>query len=255
MSVSKTAVDSVAQRPNPRTESGQRFWRDYFAVYDTLNESIPYRTLVEQHGKLLRAEPGDRILDAGTGTGNVALDLVKRGASVVGVDYCREALELCRLKVPEAEFAFADLTAELSFPARSFDKAACCNVIYTLPPEGQPTAVRELERVLRPGGLLAVTVFRQGFKALRVYAETLRARGREQGLAQTLVYALRYSINTVRILSYVKQIKGKKSRGEYTFFTEEALRTLLEQGGFRVVSIEPTFAGQCLIALAEKPRS
>jgi ubiquinone/menaquinone biosynthesis C-methylase UbiE len=242
-------------RRRPAAAPAQRFWRRYFEFYDTLLESIPYRQMIERHAELLAPRPGERVLDAGTGTGNVALALLARGAQVVGVDFCADALEICRRKAPAAQFLPGDLTGNLELDDASFDKLACCNVIYTLSPAAQRNAVAELCRVLKPGGAAAITVFGAGFRALSVYREMVRLQRRATGFADTVRRCLRFSINTVRILYYVRRIKGQQKEGAYTFFTREQLTALLTEGGFVVAAIEPTFASQCLLALAHKPEA
>lgn len=236
-----------------RSRPAQAFWEKYFQFYDTLLESIPYQQMVERHVELLEPAPGERILDAGTGTGNVALALLATGARVTGIDFCEPALVKCRAKAPEADFRHGDLTRRLDFEDASFDKIACCNVIYTLEPAGQRNAVSELCRVLRPGGTAAITVFGDGFKALKVYAETLRTHRRCHGLPSAVALGVRYSINTARILYYVARIKRRERTGSYTFYTPAELTRLLEGGGFEVELVEPIFADQCLVALARKP--
>lgn len=245
----------VAEVPSrdERERPAALFWRRYFEFYDTLREAIPYKQLIQRHVELLEPAPGERVLDAGTGTGNVAERLLAAGAEVVGIDFCSEALEICRAKCPDGEFAFGDLTARLDFDDGSFDKVACCNVIYTLEPDGQRRAVAELYRLLKPGGKAAITVFGLGFKALKVYATAIREQYRASGLASTVGMGVRYSVNTARILYYVKRIKGREKSGAYTFYTRDQLAELLRGAGFRVDRVEPVFADQCLIALASKP--
>ena len=62
--------------------------------------------------------PGDRVLDAGTGTGDLARLAVKAGAAVVGVDVSLEMLSVAqsRLSRPRVAWAGADV-AQLPFPA------------------------------------------------------------------------------------------------------------------------------------------
>jgi ubiquinone/menaquinone biosynthesis C-methylase UbiE len=239
------------------TERGQRpgqiFWQRYFQFYDTLNESIPYLRMIEQNVELLEPAPQDHILDAGTGTGNVAIALMARCARVTGIDFCEPALVKCREKAPGGDFRYGDLTQRLEFEEGSFDKVVSCNVIYTLAPEGQKNAVGELYRVLKPGGVVVITVFGAGFRALRVYRETIRLERERAGIAGALWLAARYSVATARILYYVARIKRREKGGDYTFFTPGDLRSLIESGGFAVDRIEPTFASQCLVARASKP--
>lgn len=236
-----------------RSRMLQRFWERYFHFYDTLNESPPYRRMVDRHAELLQPSAGDVILDAGSGTANVTAVLAVPGARVTGIDFCEPALERCRRKVPAAEFKVADLTRPLPFADHTFDKAACSLVLHYLVPERQRFAATELFRVLRPGGSLAITVFATGFNTWRVYAETLRSRRHTDGLVGTAVAGLRYLVNTSRIFYYVWRIKRAEHSGDYRFATADELSAILTAAGFRVLSVEPTMAGQCWTALARKP--
>ncbi len=238
-----------------KSQTLQRFWERYFAFYDTLNESPPYRRMVERHAELLRPSAGDTILDAGAGTGNITQVLAVPQASVIGIDFCAPALERCRRKVPTAEFQIGDLTKPLQFEDATFDKIACSLVLHYLTPERQTFALGELFRVLKSGGPLAISVFASGFRTLRVYAETLRERRRAEGLASTAVAGVKYLVNTIRIFYYVWRIKRSERSGDYRFATAEELRGMLQSVGFEVVSVEPTMAGQCWTALAIKPSS
>jgi ubiquinone/menaquinone biosynthesis C-methylase UbiE len=248
-----TGKGAQAGRLRERPPVGQGFWRRYFTFYDTLNEAIPYQQMIRRHVDLLRPLPQEEILDAGTGTGNLALALHACGARVTGIDYVEAALDICRRKAPGVEFLFGDLTRQLELADSRFDKVACCNVIYTLAPGDQENAVRELYRILKPGGTAAITVFGAGFKALKVYRETLRLQYRQGGFVDAARLAVRYSPSTARILYYVSRIKRQQRTGSYTFFTREQFRRLLEAGGFQVELMETTLASQCLLALARKP--
>jgi ubiquinone/menaquinone biosynthesis C-methylase UbiE len=238
-----------------KVRSAQSFWKRYFEFYDTLNESIPYREMIERQAELLEASPGDLILDAGTGTGNVAVALLARGARVIGTDFCESALEKCRDKAPAGDFRFADLTEGLEFGSEHFDKVSCTNVFQFLDPKSHAFAVGELFRVLRPGGLLALTVFAAGFNSFSVLRETLRQKRNESGAWLATLFGVRYSVSTIRILYYVWRIKRREKRGDYAFFSKTDLTGLLEQAGFEVVAVKQFFASQCITALVRKPAS
>lgn len=250
---SETGMAHPQQAPEQKKRSAQRFWRRYFEFYDTLNESLSYRRMNELHVALIQPTAEDVVLDAGTGTGNLTVMLLETGARVIGFDFFEEALAISRRKAPKAEFLLGDLTGRLDFEDDYFDKMVCCNVIYTLEPADQDNAVSELFRVLKPGGLAAITVFGVGFRSLKVYAETVRLQYQASGLLETIHRSLKYTLNTVRILYYVQRIKRQRETGDYTFFTRETFTALLEKGGFEVERIEPTFGEQCLLALARKP--
>ncbi|GIF70993.1 class I SAM-dependent methyltransferase [Asanoa siamensis] len=99
---------------------------------------------------------GAAVLDVGTGTGTVAELAVARGASVVAVDAEPSMVALARRRVPGLDARVAVLP-DLPFADASFD-AAVAN--FVLNHVGDPlAALREIRRVVRPGGRLAVTVW------------------------------------------------------------------------------------------------
>lgn len=235
------------------TRAAQAFWSRYFGVYDTLNQARPYQAMIARQIELLAPGPGDRVLDAGTGSGNLAAALVRIGASVVGIDFCEPALPLARRKAPGGDFRFGDLTRPLEFRDGEFDLVACSAVLHVLSRDEQRAAVRELARVLRPGGRFVVTAFGEGFSAIAVYLETLRAEWRARGLGATVGFGLRYSWNTARVLYYVWRIQRQHRRGAYAYVDEAGLGQLLAGAGLQVRTLDRTLAKQCVTALAVKP--
>src|SRR3990167_9071929 len=106
-----------------------KFWKKYFEVYDFLNVLEPYQKLLGAFTDELGDIHGKKILDAGTGTGNLALLLEKRGAKVVGLDFSKEGLEIFKKKLPNNKVVFHDLTKPLPFPNESFDAVVSNNTI------------------------------------------------------------------------------------------------------------------------------
>lgn len=99
---------------------------------------------------------GDWLLDAGTGTGTVAGLGCARGARVTGVDAEPSMIDMARQRVPGAEFRQAQLP-RLPFADANFDAAVANFVVNHV---GDPlAAVRELGRVVRRGGRVAVTIW------------------------------------------------------------------------------------------------
>jgi len=114
-------------------------------------------------------EPGERVLDMGCGGGRHAFALYRRGARVVALDL--DAAELkdvagmfaaLQPEVPDTASAQAvrGSAYELPFADASFDKIIAAEVLEHLPEDSR--AMRELARVLKPGGSIAVTVPRWG---------------------------------------------------------------------------------------------
>lgn len=248
-----TTAARTEPSPPTLTSAAQQFWTRYFRVYDTLNEARPYQQMIERQLALLDPSPDDTVLDAGTGSGNLAAAIARRTPHLVGVDFCVPALELARAKAPAATFSFADLTRPLPFADASFDHVTCSAVLHVLNREQQRFALAELTRVLRPGGRFVVTAFAEGFNALSVYAETMRAEMRASGLIATAGFGLRYSWNTARILYYVRRIQRGHRGGAYAYVDEASLEGLLRGAGLAPQHVERTLAGQCITALAAKP--
>ncbi len=96
--------------------------------------------------------PGSRVLDAGCGTGRVAVELHRRGHRVVGVDSDASMLDVARSH-PGPDWRLADLL-ELEDP-EPFDLVLLAGnvVVYLAPGTEQPVLTR-LATLLRPGGLM-----------------------------------------------------------------------------------------------------
>ncbi|MEU1188019.1 class I SAM-dependent methyltransferase [Streptomyces sp. NPDC005859] len=101
-------------------------------------------------------KPAARILDAGCGTGGVAIRLAELGHLCTGVDVDRSMLAVARREAPAQEWIQGDLAHLDSLGLDpGFDLAlAAGNVIPLLAPGTEPAVVRHLGAVLRPGGLL-----------------------------------------------------------------------------------------------------
>lgn len=104
-------------------------------------------------GKRLQA--GVRVLDAGCGTGGVLRWLIDEGrvGRAVGVDVASAAIDLARERVPEAELHVAPVRA-LPLEDESFDLVVSNDVLQHVFDHEVVESLRELRRVLAPGGAL-----------------------------------------------------------------------------------------------------
>jgi demethylmenaquinone methyltransferase/2-methoxy-6-polyprenyl-1,4-benzoquinol methylase len=97
--------------------------------------------------------PGDRVLDACCGTGDLAVEAERRGGRVVGLDFSGRMLERAHLKSGTIEWVQGD-ALDLPFGDGEFDAATVGFGVRNL--DDLERGLRELARVLRPGGKLAV---------------------------------------------------------------------------------------------------
>jgi SAM-dependent methyltransferase len=108
------------------------------------------------HGEadfVMRLQPRT-VLDAGCGTGRVALELARHGVEVVGVDLDPRMLDTARAKAPQLEWHLADLV-DVDLGGRSFDVVVMAgNVMLFVTSGTEAAVVRNLSRHVAPGGAL-----------------------------------------------------------------------------------------------------
>jgi SAM-dependent methyltransferase len=103
--------------------------------------------------------PPATVVDAGCGTGRVAIELARRGYTTVGLDIDPQMLAAAKTKAPQLRWLLADLAAvdatSTPVPAGGADLVvAAGNVMIFLQPDTLDDVVGNLARLLRPGGLL-----------------------------------------------------------------------------------------------------
>jgi demethylmenaquinone methyltransferase/2-methoxy-6-polyprenyl-1,4-benzoquinol methylase len=124
-------------------------------VYDAMNR-VMTAGLDRRWRRLAVREvvwPGDRVLDACCGTGDLAVEAERQGGRVVGLDFSERMLERARRKSGAIEWVRGDALA-LPFEDGEFDAATVGFGVRNL--ADLEAGLRELARVLRPGGRLAV---------------------------------------------------------------------------------------------------
>jgi demethylmenaquinone methyltransferase/2-methoxy-6-polyprenyl-1,4-benzoquinol methylase len=140
---------------------------DIAPTYDFLNHLLSAsrdKAWRRAAGRLAAPQAGERVLDACTGTGDFAFELARQAegrAWVIGTDFCREMLGLAKSKrlrgrPPGVALAAAD-TLSLPFADRSFDLVTIGFGIRNV--RDLDAALREIHRLLRPGGRVLILEF------------------------------------------------------------------------------------------------
>lgn len=134
--------------------------------YDTMDHSFVNGLFADQFAELLQGSPYRpagrwRVLDVGTGTAQIPIEIVRRRSDVdiVAIDLSREMLKLGQCNLERAGVAAAirlELVdaKRLPDPSASYDAVISNSIIHHIP---EPLhSLREMVRVLRPGGVLFV---------------------------------------------------------------------------------------------------
>jgi demethylmenaquinone methyltransferase / 2-methoxy-6-polyprenyl-1,4-benzoquinol methylase len=157
----------VIRRWNQSDEAKSGYVKELFSAlakrYDVMTDVWTlglHRLWKRQAMELLALRPGDRVLDVATGTGDLAFReraAVGLEGQVVGVDSCAAMLQVARRRQRCAvDFQEGD-AMDLRFPDASFDVVTIGFGLRNVADRGK--ALREFQRVLRPGGRLMVLDF------------------------------------------------------------------------------------------------
>ena len=128
-------------------------WGRRAVDFSTLSEPSNCREYVSVH-HWLGVDAGDRLLDMACGSG-LAIELARlRGASCSGIDASPRLIAVARDRNPESDIRVGDMNV-LPWEPASFDVVTSFRGIWGTTPQ----AVAEIDRVLRPGGRLGITVW------------------------------------------------------------------------------------------------
>jgi 2-polyprenyl-3-methyl-5-hydroxy-6-metoxy-1,4-benzoquinol methylase len=139
------------------------------------------RALRTESAALAHIQPGARVLDVGCGTGDLTFQAERLAGTtghVYGIDAAPEMIEIARKKARQSgshvEFRVEAIEA-LSFPDHTFDVALSSMMMHHLPDDLKMAGLRELARVLAPGGVLVIVDFTFASRVQRVL--TMHAGG------------------------------------------------------------------------------
>jgi len=161
----------VPDKESATTSEHARRVREMFASiagrYDLLNHLLSgnidrrWRRLVAKTLKTTLANRDAQVLDVACGTGDLSITLFESGeAAIVGLDFCRPMLDIAAAKTSKSGFSLQFVEGDalnLPFADRSFDAATIAFGLRNL--ANVEAGFKELLRVLKPGGKVAVLEF------------------------------------------------------------------------------------------------
>jgi ubiquinone/menaquinone biosynthesis methyltransferase len=153
--MSRRRLDGAIATPDGK----RRYVRTLFATiadrYDFITRALSYgqdRRWKQQLVSMASLAVDAAVLDVATGTGDIAIACAQRGARVVGLDVTHRMIELAHRKRGACvRFVVGDMAA-LPFPPASFDVVTTGYGLRNVP--DLAAALREIQRVLRPGGVM-----------------------------------------------------------------------------------------------------
>jgi demethylmenaquinone methyltransferase/2-methoxy-6-polyprenyl-1,4-benzoquinol methylase len=125
-------------------------------VYDRMNSVMTagmHHRWRERAADLAQVGPGSRALDVATGTGDLAVELARRGAEVTGMDFAPGMLEIAREKAPGLTFEEGDALS-LRYPDGAFDAVTVGFGARNF--ADLDRGLSEMARVTKPGGRVVV---------------------------------------------------------------------------------------------------
>jgi len=149
---------------SPRKQHALELFAGLPRAYDRMGAVLSFGQDPRWRRALIDAidpRPGQRILDVATGTGMVAFGLARRGATVVGLDQSAQMLNAARERLaaePADNLTFIQGEAEhLPFADGEFDALTFTYLLRYV--DDRDATMRELARVVRPGGRIGMVEF------------------------------------------------------------------------------------------------
>lgn len=241
--------EALARNPHADAEKARKVQAMFAAIarsYD-LNNRLHSFFQDQRWRRAVVAAAGvdrqSRVLDVACGTGDLAEAFADAGATVTGVDFTPEMLEVARHKAaPTAgrvpvTYVRGD-AMDLAFPDSSFDVVSIAFGIRNVADPAR--ALREFRRVLRPGGRLVVLEFAEPANPVARWASNLYTR---------------------RIMPWTASLVARDTSGAYhylprsvsTFQDPSAFAAGLHDAGFAECGSRPLTLGICVLHRAVRP--
>jgi SAM-dependent methyltransferase/ribosome-associated toxin RatA of RatAB toxin-antitoxin module len=257
------------------TKNGEKeFWQSYLNKYIVITKSKDFRDLLSLVELLLGTpKEAETILDAGCGNGHFGAWLLwtatarckelngmyvpAKHRQYIGVDFIQDVLDEAKKRHAEIqanmakelsvkdsfidmEYHCLDLEKTLPFNDNSFDKI-CCNLVISYL-KNPFFSLKELFRVLKPGGRIVITSLKPHPDLSYIYKNFVSSANDEEEIKEARL-----------LLSGAGKIKQRESEGHYCFFSERQFKGLFSR--LKAVNVKDyrTFGDQVIVIAGEKP--
>ena len=241
------------------------------AFWDQHN-AVPYQDLLRDTGQLLAPKPGERWLDLGCGSGQLAALIWRKSQGRVGQIIafdCAAANELAVGRIrnrltprpgpQQIEFVLGNFSQGLgAFPAASFE-GVTSGLALSYAESWDPLthrytdaaynrALDEVYRVLKPGGQFVFSVNVPRPRFWRIFWRSVT-------VAFALSKPAKVLVNSLRMQRYGNWLRKEAERGRFHFFALPVIVQRLERAGFSVVETRLSYARQAyLLSTLKLPR-
>ena len=167
---------------------------------------------------------GEKVLDLGCGNGRYFPSFKEKRINYFGIDFSEKLIEIAKNKYPEGNFQVGD-ALNLPFPENFFDKVYSIATLHHIPSkEFRLQFLKEIKRILKPEGLLILTVWRfhQLKETYLLFKYTILKLFRKTKLDWKDIF----------------EFWGKKIERYYHWFSENELKNLVKEANFKIEKIE-----------------
>ncbi|OUS28182.1 hypothetical protein A9R01_13880 ['Osedax' symbiont bacterium Rs2_46_30_T18] len=196
-------------------------------LFEKINQLPWYQQVLRQWVDDLALRSNAKVLEAGSGTGNLCAYLASCGMRPLGADYCSSMLSKAVKSYPQLAFVHCDVT-HMPFADERFQAVICASLVNLLQHPQQ--AVNELYRVCKKQGSVSILVPLQGFT--------------EQQLTRLCVSRQLSGFSLAALTSW-HRLAPKKST--------HSIVKLLQQAGFIDIQVQVYLGGMLAAFSAKKP--
>ncbi len=217
-------------------------WNEIFKkegkVFTKVQEDIPkILTLFKKHDV-------KKILDLGCGSGRHVIYFAKRGFDVYGIDIAKEGIKIAKdwleKKKLQASFKIGSIYKKLPYQDNFFDAVISTNVIHHAKIKDIKKAIREIERVLKPKGLIFITVRKRKFRKFYPKLTIIEKYGKQK---------TKYMVIEAR--TYVPTEGGEKGLIHY-LFNKKLLRKEFKNFKIHDIWVDSDRRHYCLLGELKK---